>query len=559
VSWSGATISEVLIDDRPISGSVTFLTGDGRETIEWSSLRDDAIKWAGALQSLGLEPGDRVALVGFSSRSFVTALQAVWHCGATVSVLPLPSRFVDLQLVAEGIGDRIGLLRPSVVIIDPQLAPLLPDVAANTVVVDTAALAAASKRTSRLDQPAADSASLAVIQFTSGSTGEQKMTMISHRNVLANIGEITTGMELSPGRDIAMSWLPLYHDMGLFGFLMTLMLSGTDLVLASPEIFARRPQDWMRWVSDFRASIIGAPNFAYALATRTLRTGRFDLSCVRIAFNGAESICPETVETFCSAASNYGFDPGAMFCVYGMAEATLAVSFPTPGRGMMTDYVDADKLEHHKSAVRVSSDSRKVRRLVLLGSPLPGLKMRIVDPDDCSELSERRIGEVQIRGDAVTSGYLDRPDLTATSFDDGWFHTGDLGYLAEGELVICGRLKDIIIVGGRNIAPEEVERTVGRLPGVRQGSVIAFGVPGTERESVVVALEAKAPSDDLHEVVAKRVRDDLGIRPHVVVLPPHTLPKTSSGKLQRQLARELYLDGGLVADGVVGESTIGEK
>jgi fatty-acyl-CoA synthase len=301
----------------------------------------------------------------------------------------------------------------------------------------------------------------------------------------------------------------------------------------------------MEWMSEFRGTATAGPNFSYALAARALnRMSGLDLSRWRVALNGAEPVDPVTVDAFCEAAGKHGFRPGAAFPAFGMAEVAIGGTFPPPMRGLVVDTVDKRVLETDRYAAPVPAGTEGARSLARLGFPLPGLEMRICDTSSGRPMQEREVGELQIRGTSVTPGYYGRPDATAAAFDGEWLKTGDLGYLVEGELVICGRIKDVIIVGGRNVFPEDVERAVGDVDGVRAGNVIAFGIEGHRgKESLVVVAETKA--DDVSIVrqeVAKRVRSAIGLpADDVVLVSPGTLPKTSSGKLQRSLCRTKYL------------------
>jgi len=318
-------------------------------------------------------------------------------------------------------------------------------------------------------------------------------------------------------------------------------------VLASPQDFLAAPARWMEWMAEFGATVTAGPNFAYALAARALRRlDRLDLSRWRLAVNGAEPIDPNAVEAFLAAGARHGLDPGAAFCVFGMAEATLAVAFPTPGAGMQVDTIDQRVLETDRYAAPVNGggDDGNVRRLPRLGRPVPGLEMRICDSSTGQAMQDREVGEVELRGSSITPGYYDNPDATAASHRGDWFRTGDLGYVVDGELVVCGRIKDVIIVGGRNVFPEDVERAAESVEGVRAGNVIAFGTEGRRgREAVVVVAETKhdeiAP---IRAAVAARVTDAVGVPPEdIVLVRPGTLPKTSSGKPQRSLCRRRYL------------------
>ena len=322
--------------------------------------------------------------------------------------------------------------------------------------------------------------------------------MLPDRCVGANIDAIIAGAQLTHA-DRAVSWLPLYHDMGLIGLLMAPMLHGFELVLGAPQDFLARPACWLEWISEYRGTITAGPNFSYALAARALRRAdALDLSSWRLALNGAETVDPHAVESFCAAAAPFGFDARAAYPVFGMAEATLAVTFPAVGDGMTVDAVDRHALEHDRRAVAPAADAspESVRRLAKLGRPLDGFELRIVDPATGAVRAEREVGELELRSPSVTPGYYRNAEATAATFDDGWLRTGDLAYLVDGELVVCGRQKDVIIVGGRNVFPEDVERAAATVEGVRAGNVIAFGSDRKRgRESIVVVAETK--TDDL--------------------------------------------------------------
>ncbi|MEM8902502.1 MAG: AMP-binding protein, partial [Actinomycetota bacterium] len=292
------------------------------------------------------------------------------------------------------------------------------------------------------------------------------------------------------------------------------------------------------------------------LATRALKRMKdLDLSPLSVALSGAEPVDPDAVEAFVEQAQRFGFDPGGVFPAFGMAEVAIGGSFPPRGRGMATDTVDRIVLESERVAKPVEVVDEEdfavqARRLPLLGQPVPGLEMKVVDPDTYEELPERHVGELLLRGTSVTPGYYKRPDATAALFRDGWLCTGDLAYMLDGELVLCGRIKDVIIVGGRNVFPEDVERVVNDLDGVRRGNVIAFGARRSDgREGVVVVAETKSTdSVALAEDVQLAVRGAVGVPVRdVVLVSPGTIPKTSSGKLQRSLCRQRYADGELVA------------
>jgi len=525
--------------------AITFLgsaAGDaGSDRVPWARLHEDAQAVAAALQARGVEPGDRVAILGPTSRALVTTLQATWLAGATVVCLPLPMRLGSIEEFATQTRLRIVNADPRLLVVDPELEPFLATSPGDPPVVRLPDVRGSA---SAWERPPDDPDALGILQFTSGSTADPKGVMLPQRCIVANIDAIVEGAALGP-EDTGVSWLPLYHDMGLIGLLMTPMVTGFELSLAPPQDFLAAPADWMRWMSDLRATVTGGPNFAYALAGRAMRRlDGLDLSRWKMALNGAEPIDPTAVEDFLEAGARHGLDARSAFCVYGMAEATLAISFPEPSSGMSVDTVDQMALEHERYAAPATTE-RGAKRLALLGKTLRGLELRVCDPESGAALGDREVGELELRGSSVTPGYWRRDDVTAATFRDGWLRTGDLGYLVGGEVVVCGRIKDVIIVGGRNVFPEEIERAAAGVDGVRAGNVIAFGAEGRRgREGIVVVAETKA--DDpapLRGEVAARVRDAVGIPPFdVVLVRPGSLPKTSSGKLQRSRCRTQYLD-----------------
>ena len=308
------------------------------------------------------------------------------------------------------------------------------------------------------------------------------------------------------------------------------------------------PARWVEWMSHYGGTATAGPNFSYALSARALRRlNGLDLSKWRIALNGAEPVDPTTVDAFCEAGAAHGLHRGAAFPAFGMAEVTIGGTFPEVGSGLRTDIVDRRVLETDRYAAP-TIEGAGTRALALLGRPVGDLEIRICDPQNGSLKTEREVGELQIRGTSVTSGYYKHPEATAAAFSGEWLKTGDLGYTVDGELVVCGRIKDVIIVGGRNVFPEDVERAVASVEGVRAGNVIAFGVSGRRgREAVVVVAETRSlDPQPIRKAVVARVLDAVGLPPEEVVLvPPGSLPKTSSGKLQRSLCRDRYLEATL--------------
>ena len=526
------------------------LPADGPAFVSWRQLHDEARGVGAALQARGLVPGDHVAILGPTSRQLITIVRGCWLAGLTSMVLPLPMRMGSLEAFIESTRARMQHGDARIVLIDDLFAafyepgPGDPPIVPMSAVLEGPGLPGPE----RLESPAHDPERLVILQYTSGSTSEPKGVMIPDRVLGSNIDAAVAAAALTPD-EVMQSWLPLYHDMGLVGFLSIPMTNGVQLVQAAPQDFMAKPGNWMQWISDHRGTATAGPNFSWVLATRALgRMEGLDLSSLTLALSGAEPVDPTAVEAFVAAASRFGFTAGGVFPAFGMAEVAIGGAFPPRHRGMVCDSVDRVALERERIARPLTADQTDdelaVRRLPLLGHAVPGLEMRVVDPDTYVDLPERRVGELLLRGTSVTPGYYKRPEASAALFRDGWLCTGDLAYIVDGELVLCGRIKDVIIVGGRNVFPEDIERAVGVLDGVRAGNVIAFGVEGYKgKETVVVVAEVRADDlDTVRHAVHHRTLDVCGLPPRdVMLVRPGTLPKTSSGKLQRARCRELYL------------------
>ncbi len=526
---------------------------DGPVRVSWRQMHDEARAVGAALQARGLIPGDHVAVLGPTSRELMTIVRGCWLAGIASMVLPLPMRMGSLDEFVSGTRARIRHGDAKLVLIDDQLAPFYEAVPGDPPIVPMASVlpgTAGLPSADALESPADDPNRLVILQYTSGSTSEPKGVMIPDRVLAANIDAACEAASLDDD-EVMVSWLPLYHDMGLVGFLAIPMTTGVDLVQAAPQDFMAHPGNWMQWISDWRGTATAGPNFSWVLATRALRRAEdLDLSSLTLALSGAEPVDPKAVDAFTAAAGRFGLPDGAFFPAFGMAEVAIAGTFPRRGQGLRCDTVDREVLERSRVAKPVEITDPddlavRARRLPLLGTAVPGLEMRVVDPDTREEVAERHVGELLLRGTSVTPGYYKRDDATAALFHDGWLCTGDLAYVLDGELVLCGRIKDVIIVGGRNVFPEDIERAVGGLGGVRAGNVIAFGQDGYKgKETVVVVAEVREGEDleTVREAIHHRTLEVCGLPPRdVMLVRPGTLPKTSSGKLQRARCRELYL------------------
>ena len=531
-------------------GRITFANGDETETIGWDDLHHEARAAAAALQARGVRPGDHVALIGPTTRRLITTIQATWLTGAALVTMPLPMRMGALeQFVAQTRG-RILRSDTKVVVIDPELAAFIEPQPGDPPFITLDELFAADGPTGAdYRRPPSDPEALAVLQFTSGSTSEPKGVMLSHRAICNNLDGAWKAARIVPD-DVVISWLPLYHDMGLVGLLTIPMSMGLTLVQGAPQDFLARPIRWLRWITEFGGTGTAGPNFSYALATRAMRRTdeELDLSHMRVWLNGAEPVDPETYREFFRAGERFGLKPEGAFPAFGMAEVCIAGTFPTPGAGLRTDWVDRSALESDRKAIAVEAGSEGATELVMLGAPVPGLEISVVDPQSGESCSERQVGELRITGNSLTSGYYNQPEATEELIIDGWLHTGDLAYTVEDQLVVCGRIKDVIIVGGRNVYPQDIEKVAGEVDGVRTGNVIAFGVDGRHgAQNIIVVAEAR--SDDLEQLareVTRAVNDSVGIPPkEVVLVEPGTVPKTSSGKLQRSACRQQFSAGEL--------------
>ncbi len=545
------TLVQRLEQAAGVGGSVTFVSGEEFDTVPWAQVHEEARGMAARLQARGFASGDHLALLGPTTRNLVTAIQATWLAGGAVMVLPIPMRMASIEDFIRQTRVRIRKGDAAAFVIDDDFADFVQPEPGDPPFLTLGDLLPGEGRPGPEDwvRPDDDPERLAILQFTSGSTAEPKGVMLPHRVVGANLDAIYQATNFQPHDDVLVSWLPLYHDMGLVGMLCVPMMSGAGLVLGSPQDFMGRPLRWMEWLSRFGGTATAGPNFSWVLATKALqRAETLDLSRLRVALNGAEPVDPATVEAFIGAAERHGMRPGAVFPAFGMAELAIAGTFPEPMSGLRVDCVDRRVLETERYAAPSDPAGQGTRCFARLGRPVPGLEVRVVDRESGNALGDREVGELEIRGTSVTTGYYRNPDATAALFHDGWLRTGDLAYLLDGELVLCGRIKDVIILGGRNIFPEDIERAVAEVDGVRAGNVIAFGVEKHRgHEGVVVVAETKADDHDLlRREVHHRVLEVSGVPPvDVQLVEPGTLPKTSSGKLQRSLCKQRYLDGAL--------------
>lgn len=533
--------------DNAQSSSKGMNTGEPGAPVRhtWAQVHQRARRIAGGLAQAGVGHGDAVAVLAGAPVEIAPTAQAIWMRGASLTMLHQPTPRTDLVRWGEETTAVVQMLgAQAVVVSDPFLAaaPLLSQLGMRVL---TVAQLLDSRPVDPVDTGEQD---LAFLQLTSGSTGSPKAVHITHANVVANAEAMFAGANVDPDTDVIVSWLPCFHDMGMTGYLTVPMYYAVELVKVTPMDFLTDILLWARLIDKYKGTMTAAPNFAYKLFAKRLRRqavpGQFDLSSLRWALSGAETVEPADVEDLCAAGAPFGLKPQAIVPAYGMAETTVAVSFSDCGGGMAVDEVDAHMMAVLHRAVPASRG--RTRRLVRLGRPLRGMAARVVD-EDGNVLSARGIGVIQVRGGAVTRGYTTAAGFMAAQDAHGWLDTGDLGYLtAAGEIVVCGRVKDIIIMAGRNIYPTDIERAAARVDGVRPGCAVAVRLDaGLQRESFAVAVESNAwqVSDEVRRIerqVAREVFAEVDVRPRsVVVLEPGMIPKTPSGKLRRGYALAL--------------------
>jgi fatty-acyl-CoA synthase len=531
------------------AGSVRtgMVTGEPDQPVRrtWTELHELARRIAGRLSGSGLEPGQAVAVLAGAPVQIAPVAQGIWLAGGSMTMLHQPTARTDLEVWRDDTVRVLRMIDARLVVIGSPFEPMAPVLEANGIPYVLAADLSDGPDFTPVETP---EDAPALLQLTSGSTAEPKAVRITHRNLFANVRDSAVHMG-SDETGVMVSWLPMFHDMGMVGCLLLPMLSGMELVSVTPADFLSRPLLWAELMSRHHATITTAPNFAWAVLTRQLARvpdGTLDLSTLQVAGNGAEPIDPETMHAFVSTGARFGLKPEAVNCCYGAAESTLAISLSAMDEPMRLDVVDAAALESRGRAVP-SDAATGVRRIPTLGRSFPSVELRIAGDDDRT-LGEREVGRIQLRGDSVTDGYLTPSGFEPARDAQGWLDIGDEGYLVDGQVVVCGRRKDVIIMGGRNIYPTDIERAAATVPEVRSGNVAAVRLTAGQersRESFAVLVESRAAGDPAAEErigreVISRIVAEIEVRPATVkVLPPGSLPKTPSGKLRRAAARGL--------------------
>ncbi len=522
--------------------------------LPYRELRRAARSLAVRLLGSGLVAGQRVAIVAGTQPEFVITFFGCQYAGLVPIPLPLPTVFGGRAAYLAHIKRMIVEAKAAALFAPASLIDWLSPLAEEAGLRVCGAFGGLSEESSDQELPAVGQNAIAYLQFSSGSTRFPLGVVVHHRALMANASAtLSHGLQVRPG-DRAISWLPLYHDMGLVGFLITPMAGQITVDLLATQDFARRPLLWLSLISERRCTISYSPSFGYDLCVRRARMAQgltLDLSSWRIAGIGGDMIRPAVLTGFADTFAAYGFRATTFLPSYGMAEATLAISFAPIGRGIETDTVHLDRLEQEGVAVIPSSPGQRARTVVLCGSPLPLHEVEIRG-EDGRALPDRKVGRILARGPSVMRGYDGRTAETGAVLSaDGWLDTGDLGYWLNGALVITGRAKDLIIINGRNIWPQDLEWTIEQaVPEVRTGDIAAFSVEEDGQEVLILAAEARATSErGARETLVATIGDTLraqhGLDGRVVLLPINTLPYTSSGKLSRSATRLRYLAGRL--------------
>ena len=544
-----ASLNEAL-ERAAVSGrrGLTFVAADETETtLGWDEVRARASQLAGELVALGVRPGERVALVLPTGAEFMDAFFGTLLAGAVPVPLYPPVRLGRLPEYHAATARMLQLSGAVALLSDGRVGRLLgeavrrarPRLGLRTV---AALREAGATPVARSAPPGA----LSLVQFSSGSTVDPKPVALSHRAVLAQTDALRALMPDDTPEDpqLGVSWLPLYHDMGLIGCLLSAMTYPGPLVLLGPEVFLGRPALWLRALSRHGGTMSVAPSFAYAVCARRVKDEEMvgmDLSRWRLALNGAEQVSVDAARRFSERFARWGFRPASLMPVYGLAEAALAVTF-SPPRTLRTVPVDPVELAREGRA------RPGTRVLASVGLPVPGMTLEVRD-ETGGVVSEGVVGRIHARGPSIMEGYLGQPEATRAALDGGWLDTGDLGFVQDGELVICGRAKDVVVLRGANHSPQEFEDALDGVRGVRAGCAVALGFVPPAGDGEELALLAETTPDaapDLVDRIRAAVAERTGIRPHTVeLLVPGTLPRTSSGKLRRSEALRRWTTGTL--------------
>ena len=515
----------------------------------FSELRQDALAMAHRLIARGVRKGDRIALIAETGPYFAALFCGAVYAGAWPVPLPLPTSFGGKENYIDQIAVQMASAAPSILLYPAELESMARVAAERQGCEGLAWEAFAQESAPVAVLPAPDPDDVCFLQYSSGSTRFPHGVAVTHRSLLANLAGHAHGMEIDE-TDRCVSWLPWYHDMGLVGCFLSPIGNQFSVDFLKTEDFARRPLAWLDLISQNPGSTVSfSPTFGYDICARRVSSQtnvaeRFDLSRWRLAGNGADMIRPDVMQSFVNTFSDAGFRASAFMPSYGLAEATLAVTLMPPGEGIRVELVAEERLS---GCPRDLSRPARYRAIVNCGLPVRGMELQVRGESD-QPLEDHHIGKVWCRGSSVMHSYYRDPEATAACMIGGWLDTGDMGYLVDGYLFIVGRAKDMIMINGKNHWPQDIEWAVEQLPGFHQGDIAAFAIEtesGEEVPAVLVHCRVSDPDERirLHDEIRDKVRSITGMNCVVELVPPRTLPRTSSGKLSRAKAKKLYLSG----------------
>ncbi|MBD24483.1 MAG: acyl-CoA synthetase [Candidatus Marinimicrobia bacterium] len=550
-----ATLTESLNYAAKGETGLNFYSARGEldAILTYRDLSEQAQSHGRRLVAAGIRPGDRIALLAATEPEFLILFFACQYAGIIPLPMPLPTAFGRRESYIDQIKGQMLSSRARMALGPKEFLPLVEEAGADLGLV----LIGSLKDLSALPEGAGflqpgGPEDLSYIQYSSGSTRFPKGVMVTHTNLMKNCSAMNGFGVSNRANDRGVSWLPLFHDMGLVGFVLGAVTSQSSMDYLATENFARRPLTWLKIISENGGALSYAPSFGYELCARRVssmakRSLDLDLSSWRVAGIGGEMIKPGVMQAFADVFKPYGFSEKAFCASYGLAECVLAVSFAEGSKGMTLDHVDKQALEDHRAVPILDDGSHDARSFVSCGKIIPEHKVEIRD-DSGNVLSDRLVGRVFVLGPCVMRGYFDDPDETAKVIVDGWLDTGDLGYWVGDALVIVGRAKDMMIINGRNVWPQDIEWTVEHMDGLRSGdgaAIVLTNTDGIEIPSILVQCRSSDLKERarIAEEVAARVQEVVGILCDVILVPARSLPKTTSGKLARGRAKTMFESG----------------
>ena len=525
------------------------MRGSLERVYPYSQMREDALVMARRLIASGIGKGDRVALIAETGPDFAALFCACTYSGAWPVPLPLPTTFGGKESYIDQLAVQLQSSDPKMLLYPGEISEMAKAAADKQGCEGLSWEEFAQREAPEMDLPEADPEDICYLQYSSGSTRFPTGVAVTHRALLHNLFGHATSMDLGTN-DRVVSWLPWYHDMGLVGCFLSPIANQVSCDYIRTEHFARRPLAWLDLISRNAGNTLSySPTFGYDICARRISSqshvgDRFDLSRWRVAGNGADMIRPDVMQSFVNAFAEAGFKAQAFTPSYGLAEATLAVTVMPPCEGIRVELVEEERLS---GTQRDLSRPARYRAIVNCGKPLPGMDVEIRDERGAAR-GDHQIGKVWCRGESVMHSYFRNPEATEDCLVDGWLDTGDMGYMADGYLFIVGRAKDMIIINGKNHWPQDIEWAVEQLPGFNHGDIAAFSIEtenGEEAPAVLVHCRVSDPEERLHlrDQIADKVRSVTGMSCVVELVPPRTLPRTSSGKLSRAKAKKQYLSG----------------